>query len=167
VTNKSLSIALVAFASMASNLGCGGNVEVQGDQGGHPASVENACVVACSTDDACCPGFVCSESVCSPHLADDRCRLEAFAVTCDPRYDECGEGEACKSTTSPEIHCVAVNTLGQDGEHCDFEGEACGPGLWCLGQTCGRACCSDAECAEGERCGTAAGQLGSFGVCGT
>lgn len=72
---------------------------------------------------------------------------------------------ACVYAPELTMECATQDQLGIEGDACDAEGNGCGAGLWCTAQACRRACCSDAECAENERCHLDHGQLGSFGTC--
>jgi len=70
--------------------------------------------------------------------------------SCNPVTNEpCALGEACDAADNAFV-CFAEGNVGGLCEPCDSDaGEFCQGGLACVGTTCMRYCCTDADCGTG------------------
>ncbi|MEM6959111.1 MAG: hypothetical protein AAF411_17995 [Myxococcota bacterium] len=90
---------------------------------------------------------------------------------CNPANNEgCAAGEACDVASDERgraiVACFPPPAEQQLGEACNNEsGPFCAGGLRCMVDRCMDTCCTDSECAVGERCAPLDASLGSLGVC--
>ncbi|WP_437946318.1 hypothetical protein WME98_36580 [Sorangium sp. So ce296] len=121
-----------------------------------------ACVVTCAPGLTAC-GLSCVDTQTSPRhcgacgvVAGPHQHCEAGALACDADFADCDpSAPGCESD------------LARSTQHCGACGNACKPGAACVAGVCAcggftphdcgadcRACCSDADCSDGDGCTT-------------